>query len=258
MLSRPIKAVLVAACLLPSQFAIAQGIMLQQFSQQISKHKDFVLEPISQLQPASGVADSKDLAADFAELGGSNDQSVWDSANRLVQNEPWKRRRLNREFLAEPFAACAFEAYHPNSALPAMAERRRATWYNSLANAACEAGIPVDLLDALVIAESRYNPAARSPKGAAGLAQLMPDSARRLGVNNVWDPIANLRGGAHILRALLDEFGRFDLALAAYNAGAGRVRATRQVPRIPETVRYVSEILITMRDQFLSRSAKMH
>jgi soluble lytic murein transglycosylase-like protein len=132
-----------------------------------------------------------------------------------------------------------------------MAERRRATWYASMAEAACEAGVPVNLLDALVIAESRYNPAALSPKGAAGLAQLMPDSARRMGVSNVWDPNANLRGGARLLRTLLDEFGRFDLALAAYNAGAGRVRASGQVPKIPETMQYVSRILVTMRDQFL-------
>lgn len=117
--------------------------------------------------------------------------------------------------------------------------------------------MPIALLDAVVIEESGYNPAALSPKGAAGLAQLMPDSARRLGVGNVWDPAANLRGGAHFLRALLDEFGRIDLALAAYNAGAGRVRAMRQVPKIPETLHYVSGILNTMRSQLLTAKAQM-
>ncbi|KUR75380.1 lytic transglycosylase [Novosphingobium sp. Fuku2-ISO-50] len=126
-----------------------------------------------------------------------------------------------------------------------------------MVGAACAAGVPVNLFDALVIAESRYNPAARSPKGAVGLAQLMPESARRFGVGNVWDPDANLRGGARLLRTLLDEFGRFDLALAAYNAGAGRVRAAGQVPRIPETLRYVSSILLTMRDQFMGKAGKL-
>lgn len=81
----------------------------------------------------------------------------------------------------------------------------------------------------------------------------MPSSARKLGVRNVWNPVENMRGGARYLRALLDEFGRFDLALAAYNAGEGRVRAARQVPRIRETVNYVSSILLTMRDQFRRR-----
>ncbi len=122
-----------------------------------------------------------------------------------------------------------------------------------MANAACEAGIPVNLFDALLAQESRYNPMALSPKGAAGLAQLMPDRARRLGVRNVWDPMENMRGGARYLRSLLDEFGRFDLALAAYNAGEGRVRGTGRVPRIRETVGYVSRILLTMRDQFARR-----
>ena len=77
----------------------------------------------------------------------------------------------------------------------------------------------------------------------------MPASARGLGVRNVWDPVENMRGGARYIRSLLDEFGRFDLALAAYNAGAGRVRVTRRVPRIAETIHYVSGILVTMQRQ---------
>ena len=81
----------------------------------------------------------------------------------------------------------------------------------------------------------------------------MPSSARILGVRNVWNPVENMRGGARYLRALLNEFGRYDLALAAYNAGERRVRAARQVPRIRETVNYVSSILMTMRDQFRRR-----
>jgi soluble lytic murein transglycosylase-like protein len=122
--------------------------------------------------------------------------------------------------------------------------------YTTSADAnACEAGVPARLFDALIIQESRYNPVAVSPKGATGLAQLMPASARFLGVRNILDPRENMRGGARYLRALLDEFGRFDLALAAYNAGAGRVRATGRVPRINETIHYVSNILVTMQRQ---------
>jgi len=106
----------------------------------------------------------------------------------------------------------------------------------------------VPLLDALIIQESRYNPFALSPKGASGISQLMPGRARMLGVRDVWNPIENMRGSARYLRSLLDEFGRFDLALAAYNAGEGRVRTRRQIPRIPETIGYVSRILLTMRN----------
>jgi soluble lytic murein transglycosylase-like protein len=77
----------------------------------------------------------------------------------------------------------------------------------------------------------------------------MPERARMLGVRNVWNPVDNMRGSARYLRSLLDEFGRFDLALAAYNAGEGRIRGRRQLPRIRETVEYVSRILLTMRSE---------
>lgn len=148
---------------------------------------------------------------------------------------------------------CPNEEYMPNPALSMAAERRRATWYSAMASVSCEAGLPVALFDALIIQESGYNPVAASSKGAAGMAQLMPSSAHILGVRNVWNPIENMRGGARYLRALLNEFGRYDLALAAYNAGEARVRAARQVPHIRETVNYVSSILMTMRDQFRRR-----
>ena len=150
---------------------------------------------------------------------------------------------------ARPRDGCDYPRYAPSRRLPAAAEQRRAIWYPAMAEAACEAGLPVHLFDALIIQESRYNPVAVSPKGATGLAQLMPSSARILGVRNILDPRENMRGGARYLRALLDEFGRFDLALAAYNAGAGRVRATGRVPRIAETIHYVSNILVTMQRQ---------
>ena len=90
--------------------------------------------------------------------------------------------------------------------------------------------------------ESRYQPAAVSPKGAVGLAQLMPGTARQLGV----DPYSlrdNIRGGARYLKQQVDRFGRYDLALAAYNAGPGRVERRRQVPQIAETQAYVRTIM---------------
>lgn len=82
---------------------------------------------------------------------------------------------------------------------------------------------------------------ALSPKGAFGLAQLMPATARGLAVN-VFEPLENLRGGARYLRRLLDAFGRIDLTLAAYNAGPGRVRARWAVPPFCETIDYVSKV----------------
>ena len=113
----------------------------------------------------------------------------------------------------------------------------------ALKHAATAANLSPTLLSALVWQESRWNPAAISPKGAIGLAQLMPGTARDLGVNPA-DPAANLIGGARYLRYLLDQFGGdVEKALAAYNAGPGRVRSAGGIPAIAETRAYVASIV---------------
>jgi soluble lytic murein transglycosylase-like protein len=113
----------------------------------------------------------------------------------------------------------------------------------ALKQAAAAANLSPSLLSALVWQESRWNPHAVSPKGAMGLAQLMPGTARDLGVNPA-DPVANLSGGARYLRYLLDTFdGDVEKALAAYNAGPGRVRNAGGVPAIAETRAYVASIV---------------
>ena len=100
------------------------------------------------------------------------------------------------------------------------------------------------LLHAVISAESAYDPQARSPKGARGLMQLMPDTARRFGVADPDEPMANLQGGARYLRWLLDLFTDIRLALAAYNAGEGAVqRYGNATPPYPETQTYVRRVL---------------
>ena len=242
---------------MPAPSAVAQGIVMQQFTAQGSGHGAFVLTPVV-VQPRQGSDDipGSDLTADFQAFDAPGTASRR-NAIALASAEPSTRQTRTDRMQATLSSECRVTPYRPSPNLSAVAQRRRATWYFAMVSAACEAGLPVNLFDALIIAESRYNPAALSPKGAGGLAQLMPDSARHLGVSNVWDPNANLRGGAHLLRALLDEFGRFDLALAAYNAGASRVRLTRQVPHIPETLHYVSGILTTMRNQLMRATDDM-
>lgn len=99
------------------------------------------------------------------------------------------------------------------------------------------------LLAALTGRESAWRASAVSPKGAIGLTQLMPATARALAVDPR-DPEANLAGGAHYLRQLLDQFdGDIERALAAYNAGPGRVLRAGGVPQIPETRAYVASIV---------------
>jgi soluble lytic murein transglycosylase-like protein len=99
------------------------------------------------------------------------------------------------------------------------------------------------LIEAVVWQESRWQANARSPVGARGLAQLMPGTARDLGVDPD-DPFANLEGGARYLREQLDRFdGDLEKALAAYNAGPGRVISAGGIPRIRETQSYVASIM---------------
>ncbi|WP_245806162.1 lytic transglycosylase domain-containing protein [Erythrobacter donghaensis] len=99
------------------------------------------------------------------------------------------------------------------------------------------------LLEALVWQESRWRESAVSPVGAQGLAQLMPGTARYLGVDSR-DPFQNLEGGARYLREQLDRFGGdLEKALAAYNAGPGRVERAGGIPRIRETQQYVAAIM---------------
>jgi hypothetical protein len=107
---------------------------------------------------------------------------------------------------------------------------------------AVENGVDPDLFERLVQAESSFNPAARSGVGAQGLAQLMPATARELGVDPS-DPLQNLQGGARYLRQQIDRFGNVPMALAAYNAGPTRVARVGGVPNIPETQNYVNKIM---------------
>lgn len=101
------------------------------------------------------------------------------------------------------------------------------------------------LVKSIMLVESNFNPKALSPKGARGLMQLMPGTARRYGVQNSWDPHENIRGGTAYLSDLLGMFdGDVVRALAAYNAGEGAVQRYRGVPPYPETQEYVRRAML--------------
>lgn len=117
-------------------------------------------------------------------------------------------------------------------------------------------GISSDLVDAVAWQESRYNPRAKSSAGALGVMQLMPGTARQLGVSNPHDVGQNVAGGAAYLRAQLERFGNnVPLALAAYNAGPGAVLKYGGIPPYRETQNYVRQIMRRLSAMSLQRSS---
>lgn len=124
------------------------------------------------------------------------------------------------------------------TAVPAYKGSRRSQYLPHAKAMARKHGVPEDIFLRLVQQESGWNPNARSNKGAHGLAQLMPGTAAKLGVDPA-DPKQNLEGGARYLRMMYNNFGSWQLALAAYNAGPGAVTKYGGVPPYRETTNYV-------------------
>jgi soluble lytic murein transglycosylase-like protein len=125
-----------------------------------------------------------------------------------------------------------------------MWRRAAGRFADAIAAAADRNALDRALLAAVAKVESNFNPYAVSPRGACGILQLMPGTAKRFGVTNVFDAAQNIDGGARYLRWLLDHFdGRVDLALAGYNAGEGAVDRHHGVPPFVETEWYVLKVL---------------
>src|SRR6267142_1402502 len=136
------------------------------------------------------------------------------------------------------------EVAAPAPAAPVQAEVTAVPYGEIIDKVAAAQGVNAKLVKALVQVESAYQPRARSPKGAMGLMQLMPATARQYAVADPYDPAANIEAGIKHLKSLLQRFPKsVALALAAYNAGEGAVTRFNAIPPYAETRNYVSRIL---------------
>lgn len=166
--------------------------------------------------------------------------------NIIISNVKRAGRDVQRVF-HEPVSPPPFQAVGTSLAgtdEKSMTASQR-PYAQEVSQAAASNDLPEALLHAVIRIESGYNPSARSVKGAAGLMQLMPDTAREMGVTNVWDPSANIQGGARYLKQLMVMFGNdVSLAVAAYNAGPAAVsKRGNVIPPFAETQRYVPDVL---------------
>jgi len=249
------KKYLVCLSLVASSQAAARDVQVQVYSEASPSAFQLIVPGPMEKPAKSEVSpqdETVDIVPEFAALAPPTEMAAIPAPAR-IDIPAWMRQGragLNRfrfrQLSLVTAGSCSPGPYQPYVGLSASAEARRRLYYRDMAMAACEAGVPVELFDSLIVQESRYNPRALSPAGAIGMAQLMPGTARDLRVADPWDAVENLRGGARYLRQQLDEFDAWHLALSAYNAGPGAVRRHRGTPPYRETTNYVRTIMASL------------
>ncbi|MGD0578336.1 MAG: transglycosylase SLT domain-containing protein [Bryobacteraceae bacterium] len=184
--------------------------------------------------------------AAWAQTGAGPEQAPAVRAASVVRADR-RTGRLVRKVVVTPAPETSAAAVDSGEAQPAGSETQTAAVapqaLRKLADdAAGRHGIDPLLVDSVIRVESNYNPLAVSPKGAEGLMQLIPATARRFGATNSFDVRENIEAGVKYLKYLLDMFGDDRLAVAAYNAGESAVMRYGDVPPYRETVNYVSRV----------------
>ncbi|MBD3663103.1 lytic transglycosylase domain-containing protein [Sulfitobacter aestuariivivens] len=180
---------------------------------------------------------SAPVAADI--FSSKNRKTLFAAQKNVLDNRASKQ--YSSSVRLKPATVITPTKWDTGGPLPKYRGRYKGVYLAMAKEAATRHGVPVDLFLRLVQQESGWNPRARSHKGAMGLAQLMPGTARKLRVNAA-DPKQNLEGGARYLKEQYRTFGTWRLALAAYNAGPGAVKKYGGVPPYKETRNYVKVI----------------
>jgi soluble lytic murein transglycosylase-like protein len=218
-----------------------------------------------QAAPADGLVNGATWASAAPGYAQSSDQAPADSIFGAVERgfsalTGFLQREfgaLERQFsgaLSSLFDGSPSAGAKPSPPAPARSSAATPSPYDGIIQqAAVKNQLDPALITAVMGQESGFNADAHSGAGALGLMQLMPDTAKQLGVSDPLDPAQNVDGGARLLRSLLDQFGgRLDMALAAYNAGPAAVERYGGIPPYPETQAYVRDVMSAYRAGALS------
>jgi hypothetical protein len=142
-----------------------------------------------------------------------------------------------------PYKACIADISYSNNEPDSRVSKDETSFYPIINKAADKHDVDPALIKAIIMAESRYNPMATSEKGAIGLMQIMPRTASAFSAEDMYDPVHNINAGVEYLKNLLNQFeGNLELALAAYNAGPGKVKEYRGVPPYEVTILFVKRV----------------
>jgi hypothetical protein len=160
------------------------------------------------------------------------------------------------------FSSTAFLVWFAFSFLcsDVQAETQPPTKYDSIIRSiAANYGLEPTLIHSIIRTESNYDPDAVSPKGAMGLMQLMPETAKRYGVRDIYNPRENIEGGVKYLKYLMDLYnGKTDYVLAAYNAGHNAIKKYGGIPPFPETRRFIEKVKATYSNSTIRDRKKIY